>query len=468
MRYRTPTARCDGSIGMVPSVGARERRPAAEEDKMNARHRAIFVSDRTSAVIPRLRSSGIVSAGVLLCAVMLAGCSGSQSSGPAELKIGFMSMLTGPEAEYGQAMKRAVDVAVEAVNSQGGLEVGGKKYKIQVVAGDEETRQTTERAAAATERLIEQDKVLGIVGYVSSSSVLASIPIAQRSKVVALNAVGKAGSIPEKIAKDKMDYIFQVGPYNGTIVASHGRMLANYVKPKKISMFILNSDAPRDYERRARAQWPADLPGVEFQSLFVEPDRLDFQPEILKAKQFQPDLIYAQLSGANCYALADQLAASGVTKGRVVFGDSDWGDPAFLQKTGPKTNLQLAHAVTFEAPITPLTVPFFDGYKGKYNVGPPYYAVQTYDAALLLFEGIRRAGLVTGKLAEDRAAIKAGLDKITKEAPVTGARGNLYFTPLAEGHAVPTDLAVVQFQSGNRVLVWPLGPGVGKFVDPRG
>jgi hypothetical protein len=59
------------------------------------------------------------------------------------------------------------------------------------------------------------------------------------------------------------------------------------------------------------------------------------------------------------------------------------------------------------------------------------------------------------------------LEKITKDRPVVGARGLLYFSPLEEGRRVPAEVAVVQFQGGQRVLLWPLGPGTGQFIDPR-
>lgn len=404
-----------------------------------------------------------------LVIVLALGVGASLPGSPAEaqeVKLGFVGPMTGSLAELGQQIRRAAELATEKVNSRGGIEVGGKKYRVRLIVGDDEGLMA-ERSVAVTQRLIEQDQVAGLVGYVISSNVLAAIPVAQEAKVPLVNTVGKAVSIPEKIAKDKMNYIFQLSPTNNDLAMSHGRLIAQFIKPKKIAFVMLQTDAARDYDLRARAQWPKFVPGVEFQSYFVEQDRQDFQPEILKLRQFQPDMVYVLLVGTHVYAWADQAAAAGLGKSMVIFGDSDYADPTFPQKTGAKTDLHLANAVTFEAPITSLTLPFFQDYRQKYNAAPAYYAVQSYDGMLMMFEGIRRAGKLTGKVAEDRAAIKAGLETIVKDKPVTGVRGNLFFAPLAEGRTVPAEVAVVQFQGGKRVLIWPPGPAAGKFVDPR-
>jgi ABC-type branched-subunit amino acid transport system substrate-binding protein len=164
-------------------------------------------------------------------------------------------------------------------------------------------------------------------------------------------------------------------------------VLAHYIRPKKLAFVMINSDVSRDYDQRARAQWPQLMPGLEFLTMFGEGDRQDFQPETLKLRQFGPDAVYVLLVGAHTYAWADQFAASGLGRNMVIFGDSEYGDPLFLQKTHPKTDLHLANAVTFEAPITPLTLPFFQGYKAKYGAGPPYHSVQTYDGTLMMLEG---------------------------------------------------------------------------------
>lgn len=58
------------------------------------------------------------------------------------LKLGALVTLSGAGAAWGQGMKNAAEVAADQVNEAGGLEVGGKKYRVQVVAYDDKYQPT--------------------------------------------------------------------------------------------------------------------------------------------------------------------------------------------------------------------------------------------------------------------------------------------------------------------------------------
>ncbi len=414
---------------------------------------------------PKKISAWILGVALLLAPVFFA-VDAPVATAAEEIRIGFVAPVSGGLARLGEAMKHSAEIAVQKVNAAGGLEVGGKKYRVKLVVGDSEGL-NIEKAVAATMRVIERDQVHGIVGMVISSNVLAAIPLVQQMKTPLLNVVGKSGGIPKMIAEKKMDYIFQVSPTNDELVASHGGLISHYVKPKKIVFIGNNTDAARDYLKRAENKWPKMMPGLNITGIFVEPNTMDFQAHLLRIRKEAPDLIYVLLVGANTFAFVDQFAATGLGKKIVVLGDSDYGDPAFPRKTAGKTELHLGNAVTFEAPITNLTVPYFQDYKKKAGQGPPYYAVQQYDGMLMMFEGIRRAGNLTGNLAKDREAIKNGLSKITKDNRVLGVRGRLFFSPVSEGRRVPADIAVVQFKNKKAELIWPRGPAAKPFTDPR-
>ncbi len=120
-----------------------------------------------------------------------------------EVSIGFVGPVTGPFAELGTAMRDGALIAVEAVNAQGGVRIGGRSYTIKLVIGDEEN--VPERAVAATRRLIEVDKVTGILGYAISTNLLAAMQLLQDSKIPMIDTSGRADSIPRQIAEKRMD-----------------------------------------------------------------------------------------------------------------------------------------------------------------------------------------------------------------------------------------------------------------------
>jgi branched-chain amino acid transport system substrate-binding protein len=390
---------------------------------------------------------------------------GGMAAGADEIKVGFIGPITGQIAELGQAMQKAAQLAVDEQNDAGGVEIGDKKYTLTLALGDTEGTMA-ERAVSAVQRLIQFDRVVGFVGNAISTNVLAQMPITQNIGVPYINSVGKAVSIPEKIAAEKMTYIFQLSPTNDDLVASHGAFLKKYFNLKRIAFIGWNTDAARDYAERANKQWANLFPGMVMDVQYVESGRMDMQPEILHIKSFAPDLLYVLFAGTHTYAFVDQFAAAGLNHKMIVLGDSEYAAPNFPDRTGEKTNLQFANAVTFEAPITPKTLPFYNHYREKYKMSPAYYAVQTYDAMLMMIEGLHRMPKYTGNLTADRTALRDALDTITKDKPVVATRGNAYFLPVSEGHKVFAQIAITQFQNGKSVLVWPEGSGASKPIPP--
>ena len=115
---------------------------------------------------------------VLLLTLALVGC-GSNGSAPAGsasedsdvIKIGGVFELTGEVAEFGKKGDNGVRLAIKEINEKGG--VLGKQ--IQYISADNKS-EAGESTAAAT-KLIDQDKVIGIVGPMTTGNTLAVIPV---------------------------------------------------------------------------------------------------------------------------------------------------------------------------------------------------------------------------------------------------------------------------------------------------
>src|SRR5690606_37415193 len=100
------------------------------------------------------------------------------------LKIGVVSALDGPGSEWGRGVDGGTKIAAKEVNDAGGLKVGDKTYKLQVISYDDAYK-AAQGVAAAT-RLIEQDRVKFILGPLGSASGLAVKPMYEQNKVVGL------------------------------------------------------------------------------------------------------------------------------------------------------------------------------------------------------------------------------------------------------------------------------------------
>ena len=96
------------------------------------------------------------------------------------LKLGVLATLSGAGTAWGMAMQGAAELAAEDVNSKGGLEVGGKKYKIEIVAYDDHYKAAD--ALTAINRLIFDDSIKFVVGPLGSAPALAVLPVTHREQ----------------------------------------------------------------------------------------------------------------------------------------------------------------------------------------------------------------------------------------------------------------------------------------------
>src|SRR5258705_13916155 len=101
---------------------------------------------------------------VVLVAAALLVASWGPSSAAVVIKFGVSTPLSGPAAPWGIPHKQATELIFEEINNQGGLEVGGKKYKLEVVAYDH--KYVIAEGVATVNRLIAKDggKYLSILG----------------------------------------------------------------------------------------------------------------------------------------------------------------------------------------------------------------------------------------------------------------------------------------------------------------
>ena len=116
-------------------------------------------------------------ASLALLAIVAVGCGGS--SGKEELVIGEYGSLTGNDADFGQSTKRGVDQAMDELMAQKQGKIGG--LTVRVVSEDDQGK--PEEAATVVQKLVNQDRVITVIGEVASSRSLAGAPICQSAGV---------------------------------------------------------------------------------------------------------------------------------------------------------------------------------------------------------------------------------------------------------------------------------------------
>ena len=118
--------------------------------------------------------------------------------------LGAAVSLTGKYSTNGKHTQNGYNMAVERINGMGGVKVGGKTYKFEIIYYDDESN--SGRAAQLAERLIKQDGVHYMLGPYSSGLTKAMAPVTEENKIPMVEANGASRSLFTKGYK----YLFAV------------------------------------------------------------------------------------------------------------------------------------------------------------------------------------------------------------------------------------------------------------------
>src|SRR6266851_142355 len=175
----------------------------------------------------RLRNRIAVGLSVLVSACAL---SAPVARAAEPVKIGMSTALTGPYSEFGIMQRNAVDIAVEQFNAKGGI----KGRPIQIVIYDDGL--VPARAQSNVRRLIDEDKVVALIGPAGSGPNVAVNPLAVANNLILINTANQTTTInyPDGMDKPPLANIFSFSVLN----AVEAQVLADFVgqRWKKIGL----------------------------------------------------------------------------------------------------------------------------------------------------------------------------------------------------------------------------------------
>lgn len=377
-----------------------------------------------------------LAAAVVAAAVVLAGCSGGKpaaekegASGGSEaavIKIGTVGPLSGNAATYGQSTKHGVEIAVDEVNKAGGI----SGAQVELVPEDSRGDQT--EAANATRKLVEQDKVVAIVGAVLSSETLSGGPIANDAKVPMISSSSTAPGIP-----DIGPYIFRNCISDNVQAAQLAEYAVQELKVKRFAVMFTNNDygmALRD-GFTAKAKELGEVVAVE---AYTDGDA-NFSAQLTKIKAQNPDALYI----GGYYTEAAKIAQQAKEMGLKVqlLGADGFYSSKLTELGGDAVEGAVFTAGFYSGDTSPAVQNFVAAYKAKFNEEPDMFAAQAYDAAKIVLEAIKKAG------STDTTKIQAAL-AATRDFP--GITGTTSFT--ANGDA-EKDIVILKVEQGKFVRV---------------
>ncbi len=230
------------------------------------------------------KRSGLI--GVVFMAVMLAFSPlmlGSAHGAPKTLKIGVVSWLGWP---LGLDLVRGVKILAEVTNEQGGLDVGGEKYQIEIIAHDSKMKHSV--AKGAVERLVYQDKVKFILG---DETVDAWLPVTEKNKVLVC-AVSPAPAI----LNPEYKYCYQ-----GAAVTNQGATLWGWLSKNRPDLKTVVTTAPdhkMGHIETEKVKKITELFGLKvLEGIIYPPTQKDFSAIGTKVKNLNPDILCPKVGG---------------------------------------------------------------------------------------------------------------------------------------------------------------------------
>lgn len=342
----------------------------------------------------------LVIAMVVIMTGGLIGC--GKASSVKEIKIGVVCPISGQSAIAGEYMKNGISLIEDQLTADGGLDVKGTKIPVTFVYEDDEAKPDT--TANVYRKLIDQDKVLAIVGPDMSKCILAAGPIAQAAKIPAI------GTFTTNVKVTEIgDYIFRacfIDPFQGKVMATYAR---NTVKANTAAVLYNNAD---DYSLGLEQSFVTvfeQLGGkVVTTQAYSGADIKDFNAQLSRIKAAKPDVLFLPNLFSEIPLQTKQARAMGITA-QFLGGDS-WDSPDVPNIAGNATVEGSAFAAAF-SPDNPSTVAqdFVKRYEKKFNVPPNSNAVLAYEAAEIVLKGVQGAATLDGTGIRDAMAKISGL-----------------------------------------------------------
>ena len=374
---------------------------------------------------------------LLLCLTLaFTGCGQKPAEKPAEtpaetIKIGVFEPLTGANAAGG-AME------VEGMKLANTLypEVLGKKIELVIV----DNKSDKVEAANAAQRLVEQDKVVAIIGSWGSSLSMAAGSIVQEAQIPAVGA-----SCTNPLVTLGNDFYFRVcflDPFQGEVLAKYA---FNEMGAKKVAII---KEVSNDYAVGLAKFFEDTFVAVsgDANAVVVNIDYQtgdqDFSAQLQAIKQANPDVVFAPGNYTESALIIKQAKEQGLD---VPFlGGDTWEAPEFLAIGGEA--VEGAIFSTFfasDVPITAESEVFLAAYKeqGQFDE-PAAVTALGYDAYLVVRDAIERAG------STDPVAIR---DAIAETKGFVGAAGVVSLD--ANGDAVK-DAVIKQVKDGQFVYLF--------------
>ena len=329
------------------------------------------------------------------------------------IKIGINAPLTGDIPKVGEGTKFAAQMWLEDVKAAGGLAVGKKKYTVELVLEDNESK--AESAVKVTTKMITEDGVLVMVGPQASKQAIPAGGIANNHKTVMVTP----WSTNPDTTKGR-PYVFRacfLDPFQGPVVANF--ISTEFKFTKAAVLYDVASDYPKGLAEFFKKAWEGKhgKGSVVAYESFTTKDT-DFSSQLTKIINSGAQVLFTPQYYNEVALIVQQAHQLGWKK--PIVGSDSWGSAETVKLCGKDCYGTFFSTHYAAAGATGATKAFIDRYKAKYGYVPDDVAALTWDSMLLLQQAIQNTGGLTGDLKKDRENVRTAMSQIKKFKGITG------------------------------------------------
>jgi len=291
------------------------------------------------------------------------------------VKIGAILPLTGDAAQWGIPPLKGAQLAIDEINSKGGIR--GRLLKLL----PQDTKCDPKEGVSAFNKLLSVDKTKIIIGAVCSSVTLAVAPIAEKNEVLLISPASTNPKITEA-----GDYVFRVIPSD----TLRGKVFAEYLFKnegfKKVGIIYINNDGGRG-NRDAFKERFEGLGGKIVIEETYDPEAIDMRTQLPKIKHADIEALMVVSYPRDTVLLLKQAKEIGLNK-PLYFQTEAVEDPHVLRETKGA-----AEGIIYILPASAsgkIPEEFVRHYESRYEIKPELFAAEAYDIINLIAKAIKK------------------------------------------------------------------------------
>ncbi len=310
-------------------------------------------------------------------------CGAAGDGGGGDIVVGVNTEITGANADGGAFAKNAVTMAADEINAKGG--VNGKKIKLVI----EDSQSTNQGAVASTNKIIDQDKAIAMIGPVKSTQIQALNDIVAKAGLPTL-----IGGTNCQLTQVGNKWLTRYRPDDCITGKGIAQFAVDDLAGKKISV-LHDTDAFGTGGKdqvvaylKDKGMTPADIEGYKTASE-------NYQSVLQKIKDAGTDvLVIYTTNGTDCAKMMQQVKQLGFTFKIVTSPTGAAQNTLDLAKESAEG---VYSATDFVPGSNDQTTAYATAYRKKYNGEPDILTAWNYDALYILAQAMKTAGTTTDK-----------------------------------------------------------------------